>query len=84
METNTIAPEVIGADPLLKEDRAAAFLGLSIKTLQNKRVLGGGPPYVKLGAGLRAPVRYRLSVLRAYVESCTRGSTAEHAAKAAA
>jgi len=59
-------------DPLLKEDCAAAFLGLSVKTLQNKRVLGDGPPYVKLGHGLRAPVRYRLSVLRAYAESCMR------------
>ena len=64
-------------EPLLKEERAAAFLGLSVKTLQNKRVLGDGPPYVKLGPGLRAPVRYRLSVLRAYAESCMGRSSAE-------
>lgn len=84
METpNLYAPEIIGADPLLKEDRAAELLDVAVKTLQNWRILGTGPRYVKLGPGLRAPVRYRRSALAAYLARCECQSTSDHATKVA-
>lgn len=85
METPNLYAPATGADPLLTEAQAAELLGgLSVKTLQNWRATGGGPRYVKLGAGLRAPVRYRKSVLAAFVEKGERSSTAEHAVRSAA
>lgn len=80
---NLYAPEVVGADPLMKEDQAAVVLTVAVKTLQHWRATGAGPRYVKLGAGLRAPVRYRLSALHKFVADCDRSSTADHAVKAA-
>jgi hypothetical protein len=84
METPNIYAPTTGADPLLKEDKAAEFLDVAVKTLQNWRILGTGPRYVKLGPGLRAPVRYRRSALAAYLERCECQSTSEHAVRGAA
>jgi predicted DNA-binding transcriptional regulator AlpA len=61
-------------DPLLDEDEAAEFLGLSPRTMQGMRVSGNGPDYVKLGS--RA-VRYRLSDLEEYIEDRIQSSTSE-------
>jgi len=80
---NLYAPDVVGADPLMKEDQAAVVLTVAVKTLQHWRATGAGPHYVKLGAGLRAPVRYRHSALLKFVADCDRSSTADHAVKAA-
>lgn len=72
-------------DPLLAEAPAGEVLGgISPKTLQAWRASGRGPRFVKLGAGPRAPVRYRLSELRRWLATCERQSTSEHSAKAAA
>ena len=71
-------------DPLLKETQAAETLTVSIKTLQHWRATGSGPAFVKLGTGLRAPVRYRKSALIKFLSDCDRSSTADHSAKAAA
>lgn len=51
------------ADELLNEDEAAVYLRLSKKTLQNWRVSGRGPAFVKIGRC----VRYRVDVLVAYI-----------------
>lgn len=59
---------------LLDEEQAADYLGLSPRTLQNFRVRGGGPDYVKLGA--RA-VRYRLSDLDEFIEDRVRSNTSQ-------
>lgn len=53
-------------DKLLNEKEAAPLVGLSVRTLQQRRWLGLPPDYVKV-PGTRA-VRYRLSDLLAYVE----------------
>lgn len=45
MPVATLARE----DELLTERDAASFLKLSARTLQNYRVSGGGPAYVRLG-----------------------------------
>ena len=80
METPNLYAPTTGADPLFKEDKAAEFLEVAVKTLQNWRALGTGPRFVKLGPGMRAPVRYRRSALVAFVNRCERQSTSEHAA----
>lgn len=46
---------------LLTTAEAAAFVGMDVATLQNWRIVGSGPAYVKLGKGNKAPVRYRLN-----------------------
>ena len=58
------------ADPhliLLNEKQAAAFLGLTDRTLQQRRYCSQPPAYIKL-PGSNA-VRYRLSELIAFVEA---------------
>jgi hypothetical protein len=76
-------------DLLLPEAAAGVELGgvdspISPKTLQAWRSAGRGPKYVKLGAGSKAPVRYRLSELRRWLIECERSSTADHSVRAAA
>lgn len=83
-----MATPIQSDDPLLGETAAAVVLGgdkpLSVKTLQAWRSTGRGPRFVKLGAGSKAPVRYRLSELRRWLVECERQSTAEHSVKGAA
>ena len=55
------------------EDGAAAYLGLSPKTLANWRHLGRGPRYLKLGAR----VVYPQAELEAFKAASLRQSTAE-------
>ena len=45
----------------------------SPRTLQNQRLIGGGVPYVKLGAS----VRYRLDAIEAYERSRLHESTSD-------
>lgn len=52
---------------------AAARLGLSPRTLENQRVYGGGPPFVRLGR----TIRYRVSDLDAFMTARTVNLTAE-------
>ena len=52
-------------DRLTNENEAAAFLGYSVRALQNWRVRGGGPLYVKVSA---RSVRYRRRDLIAWAE----------------
>lgn len=58
-------------EPLLTEIQAAAYLNQKVKTLQARRVSGGGAPFVKLGRA----VRYRMSDLREFVAASVRSST---------
>ena len=60
-------------DPLLNEHEAAVLLGVSVRTLQNWRLRGGGPPYQKLGSA----VRYSTFKLRAWIECRSRLNTSD-------
>ena len=64
------------ADPdrLLNEREAAAFLGYTIRALQNWRLRGGGPTYVKVS---ERSIRYRRRELMAWVEERLRTSTSD-------
>jgi len=65
-------------DPLMREQDVAPLLTVTVKTLQAWRVSGNGPRFIKLGSGLRSPVRYRRSDLLKLLSDCERGSTSEH------
>jgi hypothetical protein len=54
-------------DRCLPEKPAATVLGVSVALLRKWRRTGGGPLYVRLGK----LVRYRLSDLQRFVDSCT-------------
>ena len=62
-------------DLLLTTRQAAPVLGVSIAFLERDRWAGARVPFIKIGA--RA-VRYRLSDLHAYIESCLRKSTSQY------
>jgi predicted DNA-binding transcriptional regulator AlpA len=62
-------------DHLLTTKQAAPVLGVSIAFLERDRWAGARVPFIKIGA--RA-VRYRLSDLHAYIESCIRKSTSQY------
>jgi len=61
-------------DKLLTSKEAAPLLGVSVAFLERDRWAGARVPFIKIGS--RA-VRYRLSDLNAYIESCLRQSTSQ-------
>ena len=40
-------------EPFLNERQLAKLLGVSTRTLQNRRYMGGGIPFVKIGKAVR-------------------------------
>lgn len=72
-------PTTSNLPALLDTRSAAAALGLSVRTLEGFRSRGGGPPFVKVGAGPRSAVRYRADDLAAYLDRQRRSSTADYA-----
>ena len=60
-------------DRLMTEKEAAEYLAVSVRTLQDKRLRGGGPLFVKLFRS----VRYRLSDLDGFIAAATRAHTSE-------
>ncbi len=63
-------------DRLMDEREAAGFLCYSVRALQNWRVRGGGPRFVKVSG---RSVRYRRRDLLAWIEERTRSNTSEAA-----
>lgn len=61
-------------DQLIDERKAAMFLGYSVRALQNWRVRGGGPQFVKVSS---RSVRYRRCDLRDWADSRLRSSTSQ-------
>ncbi|CAN5350111.1 hypothetical protein BH10PSE12_BH10PSE12_18940 [soil metagenome] len=57
----------------LDTEAAAARIGFAPHTLENKRVYGGGPPYLKVGR----LVRYRVSDIDAWLASKVVASTSQ-------
>ncbi|MBF0169331.1 MAG: helix-turn-helix domain-containing protein [Alphaproteobacteria bacterium] len=64
-------------DGLIPENEAADFLAHSVRSLQNWRVRGGGPQYVRVS---RRSIRYRRRDLIAWAEERLRHHTSEEAA----
>jgi len=63
-------------DRLMDEREAAGLLCYSVRALQNWRVRGGGPRFVKVSG---RSVRYRRRDLLAWIEERTRSNTSEAA-----
>ena len=61
---------------LITKRDTAKILHVRTKTLENWRVRGLGPPFVRLG-GPRGRVFYRESDLQNYIESAVRNSTSD-------
>lgn len=68
-------PETTPGDfaDMLDRKPSADYLGVSVPTLDRKRVNGDGPPYVKIGSR----VRYRRADLDAWLRSRIVTSTSE-------
>ncbi|QOJ01329.1 MAG: helix-turn-helix domain-containing protein [Phycisphaeraceae bacterium] len=64
-------------DRLMPPDEAAEYLGVSLSTLSNWRVLRIGPAYTKAGR----LIRYRVSALVAYLASRNVGTSDQPLAK---
>ncbi|MBF0169455.1 MAG: helix-turn-helix domain-containing protein [Alphaproteobacteria bacterium] len=71
--------EVGQLDRLLNENDAADFLGYTVRALQNWRVRGGGPRFVKVSA---RSIRYRMRDLINWIDARTVASTSEATASA--
>ncbi|CFX30122.1 protein of unknown function [Candidatus Filomicrobium marinum] len=54
---------------LLQTAQAAAYLHISPRTLEDYRIKGGGPVFIRLGLGKRSPVLYDLADLNAWLDS---------------
>ena len=61
-------------DQLVTEKEAAKFLGYSVRALQNWRLRGGGPPFVKVSS---RSVRYRRGDFRDWAHERRRTSTSD-------
>ena len=72
-------PETRPLQPLLKEQEVAEILCVSVRTLQEWRQTGHGPPFLKLSKRKRGVVRYDPADVRAYVVRRRVRSTAEAA-----
>ncbi|MCJ9430757.1 helix-turn-helix transcriptional regulator [Kordiimonas marina] len=59
---------------LINEKEAAAYVGHTVRCLQNWRLRGGGPRFVKVSA---RSVRYRRRDLEDWIESKLVSSTSE-------
>jgi len=61
-------------DRMIKEKEAAGFLGYSVRALQNWRVRGGGPKFVRVSGN---SIRYRRRELIAWADKLVVSSTSE-------
>jgi predicted DNA-binding transcriptional regulator AlpA len=81
-DTTPWSPQQVSTGPghgnkLLTDVQVAAFLNMSVRSVRNYRLRGGGPAYCKIGA----LVRYRLSDVEAFVASTLRASTSDQGAR---
>ena len=67
-------------DPLLTTNQAADFLHMTVRFLENRRTVGGGPRYIRVGGR----VRYRSADLDAWATANTHTDTTAHRASVAA
>lgn len=62
---------------LINEREAAAYLGYTIRALQNWRLRGGGPKFVRVS---KRSIRYRRCDLIIWIEERLQSSTSEETA----
>lgn len=76
MTKREIADQSEYLDRLLNEHEAAEFLSYTTRALQNWRVRGGGPNYIKVSA---RSIRYRRRDLIAWAEERTYSNSSQAA-----
>ena len=64
-------------DRLIDEKQAADYLCYTVRALQNWRVRGGGPQFIKVSS---RSIRYSRRYLREWIESRKISNTAQYAA----
>ena len=62
-------------DRLINEQEAAKFMNYSVRALQNWRVRGGGPPYIRISS---RSIRYRRRDVIAWTEGRLERNTSEY------
>lgn len=67
-------PDPVAPDLFVTEARAAELLSVNPRTLQQWRLRGGGPPFVRISSRC---VRYRWRDLLAWTEQHLRSSTSD-------
>lgn len=67
--------DAVEPDNLLDENRAAEFISVNARTLQQWRLRGTGPRFVRISSRC---VRYRYRDLVSWAEKLLRSSTSEH------
>lgn len=55
-------------EKLIDEKQLAAITGLALQTLRNQRHQRRGIPYIRLGSGLRAAIRYDLQDVELFLQ----------------
>lgn len=76
LEEIPVQPDPDYYDRLINEREAAQYLSYTVRALQNWRVRGGGPIFVRVSA---RSIRYRRRDLVAWVESRLVSNTSEAA-----
>ena len=71
-----MAHQIDVPDRLLSDVDVSGLSGISTKTLANWRSMGIGPHFLKLGAGKKGAIRYRLSDINRWLDDCARTNTA--------
>lgn len=66
-----IEPGVV--EPLLSTDEVSPVLVILVDTLDNRRWMGSGPPFLRIGRH----VRYRRSDLEAWIDAKVRAAEAD-------
>ncbi len=74
--SETLARDPDYLDRMITEDEAAHFIGYTVRALQNWRLRGGGPKFIKVSG---RSVRYRRRDLIEWAESLLVASTTEAA-----
>lgn len=72
--TDNLGRDADYLDRMINEEEAAAFLGYTIRALQNWRVRGGGPKFIKVSG---RSIRYRRRDLIEWAEGLLVASTSE-------
>ncbi|MBU5635502.1 helix-turn-helix domain-containing protein [Geomonas sp. Red69] len=63
---------------LLNEKEVAEQIGMSVHWLRRMRITGGGIPFLKMGNGAKAGVRYEVDAVEAFKRSRVRTSTSTY------
>lgn len=75
--TSSLERDTDELDRLINEHEAARLLGYTVRALQNWRVRGGGPAFIKVSA---RSIRYRRRDLIDWIEKHRRFNTSQDAA----